>query len=52
MHSETIWLPTTGKRTIVATEDRLCKGDLADIDFIPTAVDFLQQGIGRMTIDR
>ena len=40
MHAEAIWLPTTGKKTVVATDDRLCKGErrffrkyLADIDF-------------------
>ena len=25
MHAEAIWLPTTGKKTVVATDDRLCK---------------------------
>ena len=27
MHAEPIWLPMTGKKTVVATDDRLCKGD-------------------------
>ena len=27
MHAEQIWLPTTGKGTVVATDDLLCKGD-------------------------
>jgi len=55
MHVEAIWLPTTGNKTVV-TDDRLCKGDfLLTIQqillLIPTAVDFLQQGIGRITIN-
>jgi len=56
MHVEAIWLPTTGNKTVVVTDDRLCKGDfLLTIQqillLIPTAVDFLQQGIGRITIN-
>ena len=27
MHAEPIWLPTTAKKTVVATDDRLCNGD-------------------------
>ena len=47
MHAEPIWLPTTGKKTVVATDDRLCKGDFLQtieqiLTFIRTAADFLQ----------
>ena len=57
MHAEAIWLPTTGKKTVVATDDRLCKGDFPQtmqqiLIFIPTAADLLQEGIGRITINR
>jgi len=55
--AEAIWLPTTGKKTVVATCDRLCKGDFLQIIwqiliFIPTAAELQQQGIGRITINR
>ena len=57
MHAEAIWLPTMGKKTVDETDDRLCKGDFLEtiyqiLIFMPTAVDFLQQGIGRITINR
>ena len=57
MHAEPIWLPTTGKKTVVATDDRLCKGDFLQtiqqiLIFLRTAADFLQQGIGKTTINR
>ena len=31
MHAEPIWLPMTGKKTVVATDDRLCKGDFSKL---------------------
>ena len=47
MHAEPIWLPTTGKKTVVATDDRRCKGDFLQtikqiLIFVRTAADFLQ----------
>ena len=57
MHAEAIWLPANSKTTVVATDDRLCKGDflqtiLQILIFISTAVNFLQQRIGRITLNR
>ena len=45
MHAEPIWLPMTGKKTVVATDDRLCKGDFLQtiqqiFICIQTAADF------------
>ena len=50
------WLPMTGKKTVVGTDDRRCKGDFLQtiwkqLIFIPTAADILQQG-GRMKLNR
>ena len=57
MHAEAIWLPTAGKKTVLATDYRLCKGDFFQtvkqiLILIPIAADFLQQGIGRTTLAR
>ena len=57
MHEEAIWLPTIGKKTVAATDGRLCKGDFLQtieqiLIFIPTAADFLKQRIGRITTNR
>ena len=43
MHAEPTWLPTTGKKTVAATDDRLCQGDFLQtieqiLIFIRTAI--------------
>ena len=45
MHAEAIWLPTTGKRTVVVTDGRRCKGDFlqtifADFNFYTNCSQF------------